>query len=555
MADRVTIIPSRDPWPFSTVTADDLEALVVEGLLRPLSDERQPKWIPPPSGAAPSPPPGYVVSFVSFHERGFGVAASRFMRVILHNYGVELHNLSPNSISQAAIFAAVCEGYLGIDPHWDLWTHFFSAELFASPTGERRVRAAVRAGGYILQLRQSRASQYIPAILASSNKGWQRRWFYLRNDDGRLPSFSQRVVTVTADAWRYGTPHDRQKNLEPLLRALEVLQKGGLTAAGVIAAIHRRRVLPLAERRLSLWEMTPEADLEGSWMSSDPRPVDVLHGRVAVALGKPDASALSQPLMRPDRGCVSLVSVHSFFFPASDCPWSLRPRLFICLQEVGWHKPSRPRVPEDAVNRAARRVATEKKKEKKDAKKARARERARARDALEKLRRRQERDGLPREPSPETPDDDDDDEDDDEDDDMAARLGLSPGLRLGQESSSQPPSGIAPLVPGVGTPRSWSEERGQTEGVLDPSARGVEVTPGGQAEPSVPRDLSPVPAAQEGDPHVAMAVPGQSVSRAPRASRARVAPKLAAKQTSVVPLGVEVRETSPQARLIMARSG
>jgi hypothetical protein len=103
---------------------------------------------------------------------------------------VELHNLSPNSISQAAIFVAVCEGYLGIDPHWDLWTHFFSSELFASPTGERRVHAAVRAGGCILQLRQSRVSQYIPVVLASSNKGWQRRWFYLRNDDERLPSFS-----------------------------------------------------------------------------------------------------------------------------------------------------------------------------------------------------------------------------------------------------------------------------------------------------------------------------------------------------------------------------
>jgi hypothetical protein len=73
----------------------------------------------------------------------------------------------------------------------------------------------------------------------------------------------------------------------------------------------------------------------------------------------------------------------------------------------------------------------------------------RARDALEKRRRRQERDGLPREPSPETPDDDDDD--DDEDDDMAARLGLSPDLRLGQGSSSQPPSGPAPSVSGAET--------------------------------------------------------------------------------------------------------
>jgi hypothetical protein len=107
----------RDPWPFSTVTAGDLEDLVAEGLLRPLSNERRPEWIPPASGAAPSPPPGYVVSFISFHERGSGVPASRFMRAILHNYGVELHNLSPNSISQAAIFVAVCEGYLGIAPH------------------------------------------------------------------------------------------------------------------------------------------------------------------------------------------------------------------------------------------------------------------------------------------------------------------------------------------------------------------------------------------------------------------------------------------------------
>jgi hypothetical protein len=206
------------------------------------------------------------------------------------------------------------------------------------------------------------------------------------------------------------------------------------------------------------------------------------------------------------------------------------------------------------VDRAAWRVAVEKRKEKKDAKKARARERTRARDALERLHRRQERDGLQREPSPETPDDDDD-EDDDEDDDMAARLGLSPDLRLGQGSSSQPPSGLVPSVSGAGTSGSRSEERGQTEGVLDPLTREVEVTPGSQAELPVPREPSLVPTAREGDPQVVVAAPGQSVSRAPRALKARMVPKLAVRQTSMAPSGVEVRETSPQARLIMAWSG
>jgi hypothetical protein len=154
------------------------------------------------------------------------------------------------------------------------------------------------------------------------------------------------------------------------------------------------------------------------------------------------------------------------------------------LQELGCYKPSLPPVLEDAVDRAARRVAAEKKK---DAKKARARERMRARDTLERRRQRQERDGLPREPSPETPDDNDDD-DDDEDDDMATHLGLSPDLRLGQGSSSQPPSGLAPLVSRAGTSGSRSEEQGQAEGVLDPLAEIVEVTPGSQANPPVPQE-------------------------------------------------------------------
>ena len=42
------------------------------------------------------------------------------MRALCEYYGVELHNFSPNSISQAAVFVAVCEGYLGIEAHWDL---------------------------------------------------------------------------------------------------------------------------------------------------------------------------------------------------------------------------------------------------------------------------------------------------------------------------------------------------------------------------------------------------------------------------------------------------
>jgi hypothetical protein len=153
----------------------------------------------------------------------------------------------------------------------------------------------------------------------SSNKGWQHWWFYFRNDDGRLPSFSQRVVTAAGSNWRWGATREKQEKLRPLLEALQKLSDGGLTAAGVVAAIHRRRVLPLAERRLPLSEMMLGVDLEGSQMSSASLSADDLRRRVAGTVGRLDTGALTQPVMRPERGYMSLVSVRSFSYLVPVC--------------------------------------------------------------------------------------------------------------------------------------------------------------------------------------------------------------------------------------------
>ena len=115
---------------------------------------------------------GYIVSFTSFHEQGFRVPASRFMQALSHYYEVELHNFNPNSIAQAAIFSVVCEGFLGIKPHSDLWRHLFRTEPFSLPSEVRKVRHIVHASGCTLQLRLDRTALYIPATLTSLNKGW-----------------------------------------------------------------------------------------------------------------------------------------------------------------------------------------------------------------------------------------------------------------------------------------------------------------------------------------------------------------------------------------------
>jgi hypothetical protein len=69
----------------------------------------------------------------------------------------------------------------------------------------------------------------------------------------------------------------------------------------------------LAERRLRLAEMKPGVNSEGSRMSSTSLSADDLRKRVVSMVGRPDAGALNQPAMRPDRGYVSLVSVRSSF--------------------------------------------------------------------------------------------------------------------------------------------------------------------------------------------------------------------------------------------------
>jgi hypothetical protein len=165
-----------------------LSELVTAGQLPANEDGRPAAWIEPPArDREPNPSFGYIVSFIRFHERGFAAPASRFMRTLCYHYGVELHNFMLNAISQAATFVGVCEGFLGIPVNWDIWVHLFRAELHTLATPEPKTRRAVRAGGMMIALRNTRRERYIPCTMTSNNAEWERGCFYLRNDGAGLP--------------------------------------------------------------------------------------------------------------------------------------------------------------------------------------------------------------------------------------------------------------------------------------------------------------------------------------------------------------------------------
>jgi hypothetical protein len=76
------------------------------------------------------------------------------------------------------------------------------------------------------------------------------------------------------DNWTYDIVEEDKPKLQPLLDALRRLRQRGLTVGMVAAVFHRRRVLPLMQRRLWIDEMTPKVLLEGSRKSHETLPLN-----------------------------------------------------------------------------------------------------------------------------------------------------------------------------------------------------------------------------------------------------------------------------------------
>ena len=104
-----------------------MEGLVHCSLLHVRTSAKE--WLLPSKEDLLSLPDGYVVSFSHFHECGFVTPAHRFLQRLLHYYKIELQHLNPNEIQHMAAFVALCGGFLGISPYFDLWRHFFVVTL------------------------------------------------------------------------------------------------------------------------------------------------------------------------------------------------------------------------------------------------------------------------------------------------------------------------------------------------------------------------------------------------------------------------------------------
>jgi hypothetical protein len=109
-------------WMKSTSTESSICKLVDGGVLPDATIEG---WKPPIGESFLDPRPSELVVFEDFYWCGFGTPCHPFLRKLFDYYKVSLCNLHANSIMSISIFINLCEAYLGIHPHFNLWHHFF----------------------------------------------------------------------------------------------------------------------------------------------------------------------------------------------------------------------------------------------------------------------------------------------------------------------------------------------------------------------------------------------------------------------------------------------
>ena len=69
----------------------------------------------------PTPEPEERVVFLTHFVCGLGVPLHPFVRGLMFYYGLDFHDLAPNSILNISTFIVVCEAFLRIPPHFGLW--------------------------------------------------------------------------------------------------------------------------------------------------------------------------------------------------------------------------------------------------------------------------------------------------------------------------------------------------------------------------------------------------------------------------------------------------
>ena len=119
----------------------------------------------------PTPEPNESVVFISHFLRGLGLTLDPFVRDLMFYYGLDFHDLAPDSILHISSFIVVCEAFLRITPHFGLWLKTFNVK-------PKMIEGRhAECGGAVISKRAD--APLLEGSFPEMSSLWQREWFYI----------------------------------------------------------------------------------------------------------------------------------------------------------------------------------------------------------------------------------------------------------------------------------------------------------------------------------------------------------------------------------------
>nr|CAH67963.1 OSIGBa0142I02-OSIGBa0101B20.6 [Oryza sativa] len=232
--------------------------------------------------------PGRSVFFLPFAMAGLVPPFSSFFMDVLELYDLKMAHLTPNAVMTLAIFAHLCEMFIGVRPSLRLFRWFFTVQPVSPPSV---------VGGCYFQPRGPVLNRYIPCVLRKKWDDWKSDWFYTPlADEARLRLPSQ--PPAQASSWR--APVDLGDGYDAVLDRLAGLRSKGLTGAMVFGDYLRRRIAPLQRHARGAWEYTGPEDImrthQGRKWDWDPEDFRIVVQRV-LNLSSVEASLIPQGVL------------------------------------------------------------------------------------------------------------------------------------------------------------------------------------------------------------------------------------------------------------------
>ncbi|KAK1662540.1 hypothetical protein QYE76_050699 [Lolium multiflorum] len=244
-------------WERSKISNQDMNLLKKLGFTKKENTLRFPS-----EESYPSPPMEYRVSFVDHLIRGLSPPIHEFLRGLLFVYGLQLHQLTPNSILHVSIFITLCECFLGVHPNWALWKRIFCIRR----NGAHDV--AYNIGGVVICVCPD--IEYFDVKFPDSVQGWRKRWLYIHEESSdsveyNIAPFDGKTKILRCRSWDAEATEEEKLATETLMTRIRELQNTRgkeLSGIQITAYFLRIRVQPLQARKNPLWMYAGDEDVE-----------------------------------------------------------------------------------------------------------------------------------------------------------------------------------------------------------------------------------------------------------------------------------------------------